>query len=163
MRVPKAKKKERYKLDLAALQGVCAANYLGMTRLFPSMREQRHARVLLDQGGLLEMEVLEMGPYTTLLAMAEQEPGFSHLAPKACQVKIYHDARLAEVVAWGKAKKLQGRYHYPNEQMYQEDEKWQMNRFLGEWISHCLGHGRSEWQPGAMEAVDRSQEQLEQD
>jgi len=34
------------------------------------------------------------------------------------------------------------RYTYPNDNMYQEDEKLQQNRFLSDWLEHCLQNGR---------------------
>ena len=33
------------------------------------------------------------------------------------------------------------RYQYPNRNMYQEDEKSQQNRFLADWLEHCLQNG----------------------
>ena len=57
-------------------------------------------------------------------------------------VRIYHDATLAEVVAWQGHRQLQPRHEYPNPKMYQEDEKAQLNTFLGELLAFCLEKGR---------------------
>ncbi|EMP84373.1 hypothetical protein VC116063_002770 [Vibrio cholerae O1 str. 116063] len=38
---------------------------------------------------------------------------------------------------------MQARYDYPNENMVQPDEKAQLNRFLGDWLTFCLKHGIS--------------------
>jgi len=57
------------------------------------------------------------------------------------EVRVYHDARMAEVVSAGASRHLLGRYPYPNQAMYQPDEKSQLNLFLGEWLSHCLACG----------------------
>lgn len=32
---------------------------------------------------------------------------------------------------------------YPNEQMLQPDEKFQLNQFLGEWLGYCQRNGQS--------------------
>lgn len=62
------------------------------------------------------------------------------VAPKLT-VRLYHDARMAEVIGWQRHRYLKARYEYPNRQMYQSDEKAQFNQFLGEWLSHCLDQG----------------------
>ena len=38
---------------------------------------------------------------------------------------------------------FRGVYPYPNEQMLQPDEKYQLNHFLGEWLGYCQRHGLS--------------------
>ena len=51
-------------------------------------------------------------------------------------------ARSAEVVEYqGKRHFLRAVYDYPNTDMRQPDEKAQINRFLGEYLSLCLTHG----------------------
>jgi uncharacterized protein len=57
-------------------------------------------------------------------------------------VRLYHDASLAEVVKCQRYQSFSPRYEYPNVDMHQIDEKAQMNRFLGELLTHCLSHGR---------------------
>jgi uncharacterized protein len=57
-------------------------------------------------------------------------------------VRLYHDANLAEVVKCQRYRQFAPRYEYPNIDMHQIDEKAQMNRFLGELLAHCLAHGR---------------------
>jgi uncharacterized protein YqiB (DUF1249 family) len=57
-------------------------------------------------------------------------------------VRLYHDANLAEVVKCQGYQQFAPRYEYPNINMHQIDEKAQMNRFLGELLAHCVSHGR---------------------
>jgi len=57
-------------------------------------------------------------------------------------VRLYHDANVAEVVKCQRYQSFSPRYEYPNVDMHQIDEKAQMNRFLGELLTHCLSHGR---------------------
>jgi uncharacterized protein YqiB (DUF1249 family) len=146
MLIQREKRKSPYRVDLAALQGVCAANYLGMLKLFPDMQAGEPAArgILLGNGDTVVLQVLDSGPYTTLVGMEQQRRDIALVPPRRCQVRVYHDVRLAEVVAWGPVRKLRGRYHYPNRDMHQEDEKWQTNRFLGEWIQFCLEQGRTD-------------------
>ncbi len=56
-------------------------------------------------------------------------------------VRMYHDAKLAEVLAWEGHKRLRPRYEYPNQAMYHADEKLQINQFLGELLTRCLHEG----------------------
>ena len=47
------------------------------------------------------------------------------------------------MISWCQHRQVRVRYEYPNRDMYQHDEKAQQNRFLGEWLSHCLNHGHA--------------------
>jgi uncharacterized protein YqiB (DUF1249 family) len=137
--------RERYRVDLVELQAACEANYARLMRLLPHMRERTESRrVALSQGehmlGVLALEVLESCPYTTTLCV-RQEHSLPWLPVPQLQVRVYHDARMAEVVSAENERRLHTRYPYPNAAMHQPDEKSQLNLFLGEWLSHCLACG----------------------
>ncbi len=138
--------RERYRVDLLELQCACEANYVQLLRLLPEMRSQLGLlrRIALSQGdrqlGILALEVLETAPYTTLLAV-RHEHCMTWLPVPKMEVRVYHDARMAEVISAQNARCLQGIYPYPNAHMYQPDEKTQLNLFLGEWLGHCLMMG----------------------
>lgn len=57
-------------------------------------------------------------------------------------IRLYHDARLAEVLASQDIRQVKPRYDYPNRQMHQQDEKQQTNQFLNEWLHLCLRLGQ---------------------
>lgn len=57
------------------------------------------------------------------------------------QVRLYHDVRLAEVIAFSDQRAALASYEYPNEVMFQPDEKAQQNKFLAEWLSMTLNSG----------------------
>ena len=57
-------------------------------------------------------------------------------------VRLYHDADVAEVVAWQGHRRFRVRNEYPNPHMYHCDEKAQLNQFLGELLEFCLVQGR---------------------
>ena len=65
-------------------------------------------------------------------------------------MRAYHDAGMLEVGMFQSHRKIAARYQYPNHAMHQQDEKSQQNRFLADWLEHCLQHGR------ALPAVDGS-------
>ena len=60
---------------------------------------------------------------------------------------MYHDARMAEVVAVQNIARFEASYTYPNKHMHQKNEKEMVNQFLGEWLSFCLSHHSPETLP----------------
>lgn len=131
--------RRRYCVDLAAGQAECEANYFRLDRLLHAFREDDRCFAL---GAHLQMHICvkERSPYTTLLEIEQAPTAVASLAP-SLSVRVYHDAQLAEVVAFSYLRRVLPRYDYPNPAMHQPDEKAQWNRFLGEWLSHCLQFG----------------------
>lgn len=155
--------KTRYKIDLPAQMAECEANYHRLLKLMPehaSVNEWQFAISGVNRIQTLEIVILERSRYTTTIQLAQKTPsttvlpmtaelGESLVIPQAwlylpkLTVRLYHDARLAEVLAWEDHKRLRARYEYPNRAMYQNDEKAQLNRFLGEWLALSLARGHS--------------------
>lgn len=129
----------RYCVDLAATQAECEANYWRLERLLRAFGEDDRCFAV---GAHLQMRICvqERSPYTTLLKIAQAPTAIASLAPNLT-VRVYHDARMAEVVAFAHLRRVLPRYDYPNPAMHQPDEKAQWNRFLSDWLSHCLQHG----------------------
>lgn len=137
--------RERYRVDLLELQSACEANYARLMRLLPDMRNQPDTRrVAMSQGdrllGVLVLKVTETCPYTTTVQISQQDC-LPWLPVPQMDVRVYHDARMAEVISAEHARRFRGIYSYPNAQMHQPDEKNQLNLFLGEWLGHCLACG----------------------
>lgn len=139
--------RERYKVDLPLQMAECEANYLRMTKLVNQhLINKDEFRFLIDRGQhqwLHRVRVLERSPYTTTLELNQTLVGTpsNWLQLPRLTVRIYHDAKLAEVLAWEGHKRLRPRYEYPNQAMYQADEKLQINQFLGELLNRCLQEG----------------------
>ena len=91
------------------------------------------------------LRITERSPYTTTLELSRAaiDTSSNWLKMPRLTLRMYHDAKLAEVLAWEGHKRLRPRYEYPNQSMYQSDEKYQLNCFLGEWLTLCLEHGHS--------------------
>lgn len=138
--------KPRYRVDLSGLQAICEANYFRLRKLMPEMAVQNERQITLSVGDeaeqRLEMRVIERCRYTTMLQLSHQQED-QWLQPPSMEVRLYHDASMAEVVAAYNRRRFRGVYPYPNEQMLQPDEKFQLNNFLGEWLSYCQRHGQS--------------------
>lgn len=101
-------------------------------------------------GGCVEIlvELVERSRYTTLVRFTQLGPQVQevagvalNLAPPTMQVRLYHDARSAEVVEVRNESRFKEVYEYPNTRMRARDEKAQVNRFLGEYLAMCLRYG----------------------
>jgi uncharacterized protein YqiB (DUF1249 family) len=143
--------KERYKVDLPLQMAECETNYVRLTKLLannqpPALQDEFRFMVARgEQHWLHLLRITERSRYTTTLELGRAAIGASSswLALPKLTLRMYHDAKLAEVLAWEGHKRLRPRYEYPNQSMYQNDEKYQLNRFLGEWLAVCLEHGHS--------------------
>jgi len=104
-----------------------------------------------DEVARLKLNIEEQCRYTTSLVLELAYTGcglFSRFITDSAgefaanlQVKMYHDLRLAEVVAVSGKRVGLASYSYPNNLMFQPDEKVQQNLFLAELLSQFVQHG----------------------
>ena len=132
-----------YNIDLRAHLEQCDDNYRRLVRLMPDLKgtDRRHFRIFPRAAALtVTFEVIHRSRYTTvlLLSLPASVRGFGEMRIK---VRIYHDARTAEVIEFQGQRRFDAVYEYPNPQMRQPDEKAQVNRFLSEFLGACLRHG----------------------
>ena len=121
----------------------CDANYLRLMKLFPGLGQEDFSAigvVLGEHPYRVQVRVVERAPYTTLIEL-QQLPELPFSVRPRLAVRLYHDARSAEVVEYHGARHLRPVYDYPNRDMHLPDEKAQVNRFLSEFLSLCLTHG----------------------
>jgi hypothetical protein len=131
-----------YRINLADQQAECALNYARICRLLPQVLHGQAWLFGLPAGERMSFSVKERGPYTTTLIICQSA---DHLwSNSECQVRVYHDAQMAEVIAFQRQQRIKPVNDYPNPHMHQVDEKAQLNRFLGEWLAHCLAYGHLE-------------------
>jgi uncharacterized protein YqiB (DUF1249 family) len=160
----------RYTVDLQHLQTVCALNYGRFRRLLPELASpparlsgssqrssqqtsqklsQDYYRFHWDQAdqapALLEIDVLERSPYTDTLILRQTTTRLPWCPQLDMEVRVYHDAELAEVLRFQAARRIPARNRYPNLAMHARDEKTQVNEFLAECLDHCLREGYADW------------------
>lgn len=160
-------RKKRYKTDLPAQLAECEMNYHRLSRLVRDIKSLSVGNIehyIVGDAASVESQchitVLEQTKYTTVVhimqlftlqsapdfikneSCGEEHSALCHEAVYRGDVRLYHDAHMAEVVKCQRYQSFAPRYEYPNVDMHQIDEKAQMNRFLGELLSHCLSHGR---------------------
>ena len=136
--------KKRYRVDLPELISQGEENYARLMRLMQSLDGQDHARFEVGgHGRQMDVRVLKRCPYTTEISL-RQDTLHALLPGPSLTVRLYHDARLAEVTEATPFRRVRARHEYPNPAMHQPDEKQQWNRFLGEWLCHVHDHGRAD-------------------
>jgi uncharacterized protein YqiB (DUF1249 family) len=129
-----------------ALMDLYECNYINMRRLLPVMPNTPADLVSRIPGGLdLHLRLIERFRYTSELVLTYQfaQDG-TVLAEPDLRIRVYHDARLAEVMA----AHLRHRPAFDNESLSNQRadrtqlySRWKINRFLFKWLNYCLRQG----------------------
>ena len=114
-------------------------NYYKLMDWLPDLNRRQGTQVFAVAGlSPIYIQVSEQNPYTTTIQINQNLEGAGPWARTiAMKVRIYHDARVAEVIACQGIHSFQPFYLYPNPKMLQTYEKRRVNQFLGEWLSFC--------------------------
>ena len=110
--------------------------------------QQRH--FFINDHLAYTITVNEITRYTSLITfeqkivaqIANKDKVLTHSLHPRMSIRLYHDARMAEVISSQDIHQVKPRYDYPNKNMHQQDEKQQINQFLNEWLHLCLEHGQ---------------------
>lgn len=143
-------------IDIVGHHSVCELNYYRLLRLLPQATKQRiHTDSKKDfaadrgmkreyaidmncpeQSRALLIEIVDSAPFTSTVELVQtaSDATIYERVPKLV-VRLYHDAKMAEIISWDQHRQWQPRYIYPNPQMYQPDEKLALNRFLADWLT----------------------------
>ena len=157
-------KRRRYIPDLVSDMAECDANYIRLHQLFPRMNEDDQVEFGVEKlaanpsagsmsdsiegqtsdGAVVTIEIEERCPYTTMLKVnvsdVEDKPWVRW---PTMQVRVYHDTCSAEVISFERHRNFKYRYQTPNQNMFQPDEKSQINKYFGELLKHCFENGHS--------------------
>ena len=146
-----------YNIDLGSHLAVCDGNYLRIVRLLPALEDEQ-ARVFrvvfgppdaADDATAATFEVIDRDRYTTVVSVSQHSPSRG-IAATRVKVRLYHDARCAEVIEFQGQRRFESVYTYPNDKMRHPDEKAQINRFLTEFLNLCLTRGVVHSEPAAL-------------
>ncbi|MFO7640864.1 MAG: DUF1249 domain-containing protein [Candidatus Competibacteraceae bacterium] len=131
----------------SALMDLYERNYINIRRLLPIMPPTSISRISRVPGGLdLHLRMVERCRYTSEIILTYQF-GRDHgtaIAEPNLRIRIYHDARLAEVMA------AQPRHHSAfcldisnpsRTDIAPLLARWRINRFLFKWLTYCLRQG----------------------
>ncbi len=158
--------RRRYSIDLKAHLAECDANYARLMRLLPMLAEGDRsvfAMVLGESEPRVILRVVARHKYTTVIELSQENAReqAADVPETRLGVRLYHDAKSAEVIAFQEQRRFRAVYGYPNRQMRHPDEKVQINRFLGEFLRMCVAHGISLEQPAPADRFDGMRATLE--
>ncbi len=137
--------RQRYVPDLSVLSSLGQANYARLQKLVPDHTVGVQHTYSMSNGSQpalrISVKIEASHRYTTMLKVAQFDETANWVAPPVMSVRMYHDVRLAEVIGFQNERVREGRYDYPNDRMRLPDEKTQLNRFLADWLEHCIKFG----------------------
>jgi len=85
-----------------------------------------------------KIKIIDSARYTSTLEISQIDISTPKFLRPSMTVRLYHDARVAEVLAAQRTSRLEPVYEYPNLNMHQRNEKFMVNVFLAEWLHFCL-------------------------
>lgn len=142
-----------YVPDLVADMAECDANYIRLRKLFPDMDSEDDLQFGIQtlglkartrEGATVVIRIEERCPFTTMISVdVSSEEDKPLIRWPYLELRVYHDVRSAEVVRFERHRNFRYRYPTPNENMFQPDEKSQINKYLGELLNYCIEHGYS--------------------
>ena len=147
----------------AWLMGLYADNYWRLVRGFgPDALAIGAWRSSVGDGLDLTIDVLERAPYTIDLRMSYLFRDDATGAPDpSAHVRIYRDARVAEVTACYVGSRLQDVLGLRPEPRTVMQHRLRMNAFLGKWLEYLEGRGHSRFTLRPVQAVDGVQEEVD--
>ncbi|MCL1088091.1 DUF1249 domain-containing protein [Shewanella profunda] len=124
--------KPRYRPNVSDFLALCGRNYGYMLKWLPLEVAIGQSWQLEGEFGILVVRILENTKYTQLVEISRPLGMVEFINTPKVLVRIYHDAKLAEVLTGQQIYQLRPVYDYPNLRMYHSDEKYQVNAFLEE-------------------------------
>ncbi len=152
----------KYRPNLSTLMNLCEVNYMLMLKILADKEQVGEQRCFSISDFLsYTISVNEVTRYTSLVTISQDanfliglmsqyvdngNPQTANtleqiLRPKMV-IRLYHDARMAEVISNQDIQQVKPRYDYPNAVMHLPDEKQQINAFLKEWLQLCYQLGQ---------------------
>ncbi len=126
------KRRHSYQVDVTRFLALCSRNYVHILRWLPISCEEGETWLVEGDFGRLDVKLLENTQYTQLIEIRRVINIPQLVDTPKVVVRVYHDAKLAEVLTSRQIYRLRAVYDYPNVRMYHRDEKYQVNAFLEE-------------------------------
>jgi hypothetical protein len=120
---------------------LCERNYLRALKVLPEEVVGEKRQIVLANASY-EVHIDDCAKYTTDISIKQTSTISDYLPELDLSVRLYHDAKVAEVVHHDFHQRIKPSYGYPNPNMHHKDEKYQLNAFLGDWLMACLESGR---------------------
>lgn len=137
-------KQRKYVPHLPSLLAVCEVNYARLLRLLPDCdTEDLSYRFDVGRGLTYTLTITDSSRYTSSVRLAQTVAHSPDYLRPVMDIRLYHDAQLAEVLSAQNVGAFKPSYAYPNDRMHQPNEKEMVNRFLAECLQFCLKHSES--------------------
>lgn len=127
---------KKYIPDLERRLSCCSKNYQKLAQIIPTHFTGEGAIALsLGRLGYLEIRLESLSEYTWSITLQHTPLKWpTWLSGAHMQVRLYHDAKLAEVVSFSGNSVAQDQYDSQAINLLYPDEKQQLDDFLGEWL-----------------------------
>ncbi|MBX3703014.1 MAG: DUF1249 domain-containing protein [Steroidobacteraceae bacterium] len=129
--------------SFVSLMTLYESNYIRLGWLVPDLRRATGALMsAAARGPMLEITVLEQCRYTTTLGMSYLfDDGRTPARDPGLEVRVYHDARLAEARGTG-ADPARPRLQRSAAPLADDHgRRWSCNMLLNKWLEYCAGSG----------------------
>ena len=132
------------------LEQLCESNYQKLFNLIPHLLSvQDHAVGFAEQHVDLYLDVIEHTPYTRTIKLTHC---FYSDSEPAVLIRVYVDARLAEVLSDSARLSVNTVFDDPGLTKEILQYKWRLNLFLQKWLDHCL---KSKYQFNRVPSFDK--------
>lgn len=132
---------QRQNFNLACLHKECELNYSRITRLIGVNPDLGLFCMTQNSQSEIQFEVTDTARFTTTLTIKIVSEIPKWLPSIDMQVRVYRDARMAEVIEWCSDNCIPWAL-VERKGPQSRDEKWQWNIFLGELLYQALRHKR---------------------
>ncbi|WP_051201943.1 DUF1249 domain-containing protein [Ferrimonas senticii] len=137
--------RRRYAPNLPKLMALYARNYRSLQWLLTQARRQQGEQRVFhwrhqSQPLQLKLTLTEQTKYTETVLLSREDRSLPSWPLPQIQLRIYHDAQVAEVLTGQQFSRFLPVYSYPNDAMVQRDEKFQVNLFATELLEQFQRH-----------------------
>jgi uncharacterized protein YqiB (DUF1249 family) len=131
--------------SFVSLMTLYESNYVRLRGLVGDVRGTAGNAVSRVPGDCdLHLETLDRCPYTTMFRLTYVfEEASAPVADPDLEVRVYHDARLAEASHCGRWVRHPGLAAIRSRASAALGERWLRNMLLNKWLDYCLDRGHS--------------------
>ncbi|CAI87638.1 conserved protein of unknown function [Pseudoalteromonas translucida] len=114
-----------------------------LLKLLPSEQTKQSIREVKLSNSEFAVKIDDMAKYTMDVSIKQLSGMVKGITPLYLTVRLYNDAKVAEIIHHDYHQRIKPSYGYPNPKMHQKDEKYQLNAFLYDWLVACVEHGQA--------------------